>query len=98
MSKDRIKIAPEMYEIMPPDAPIMLGYEKVKIDSVEFFSKNDRNLGGMLIKWSCVDIGFGELTVYNTLDSELLCDNEFMSQDFCEFVLLSLAKKWKLRD
>jgi len=59
------------------------------------------NGGGVIIGWSAKRdgkaIGFGELTIADNGDSEFECDSESMSQEFCEAVLIALAKLWKVR-
>ena len=50
----------------------------LQIDSIEFFYKNPHTgKSGMIISWSS-DIGFGEYTIYMTLEGELMADAETM--------------------
>lgn len=54
--------------------------------------------GGFIIGWSAKKdgraIGFGELTVADKTEQRFECDPEAMSQEFCEAVLLALARSW----
>ncbi len=51
----------------------------------------DRNEGGILIEWSTVSAGFGELSIVRNKDGTVKIDSESMSRDFVKSVLAKLV-------
>lgn len=51
--------------------------------------------GGFMIGWGATGTGYGTLAVHEMSDGTFSVDTECMGQEFCEDVLLALARKWK---
>ena len=62
------------------------------------WSPNERNEGGFVVRWSKKRIGFGELTFKVDKYGKFHCDNEYMSREFVQDVLVELAKTVILKD
>lgn len=80
-----------------------VGKYEIAIDYVNGWSsgpdeRNYCNLGGFIIGWGAVGIGFGTLTFYYGKDGKLHCDNECMSPDFCRAVLEAMMLEANLDD
>lgn len=59
------------------------------------FAPDER--GGFVVQWSEPSIGFGELYVHMKEDGSVEIDDECMSREFVEAVLMALLKKGATR-
>lgn len=66
-------------------------YKIVSAELHETWEPWQGNDGGFTIHWEAEDIGFGELSFY-IKNGETFCDNECMSEEFCEVVMKKFLK------
>ena len=50
-------------------------------------SNPKHNKGGFIVRWTCKNIGFGELTFYTNTKGKLVCSTECMSKTFVDAVM-----------
>lgn len=55
------------------------------------WTAHEGNDGGFLIRWSCENVGFGEVAFFNK-DGQLFCDSECMSDEFVSQLLAYVLK------
>lgn len=93
-----MKRRPRLPKLKPPKMRTRERFQ-IQIDEIRGYCDERKGMPwetGFVVNWSDPSLGFGTLMVSNHEEKGLVAYGECMSQEFCEAVMLAVAKSWKL--